>query len=159
MSATLRSRPRSAAAAPDAAPLPERLRSAIHRLSRMLRQQDEGGYGQTAVAALATISKQGPITLGELAAHERVAPPSITKVVERLVGEGFVHKDVDVNDRRVTRVSITRQGQRQLDRIRQVRTEWLASRLDALTADELERLTGALDVLEKLVAIPDGPAR
>jgi DNA-binding MarR family transcriptional regulator len=62
----------------------ERLRHAVNRLARLMRQQDEGDLGATYIAALATVRKRGPLTLGELAAHERVSPPTMTKVVEKL---------------------------------------------------------------------------
>src|SRR5207237_385907 len=69
-------------------PLPEtaeRLRLSIARLARLLRQQDDSGLGPTVTAALSSIATHGPLTLGDLAARERVAPPTITKVVEKMV--------------------------------------------------------------------------
>ena len=62
----------------------ERLRLVVARLARLLRQQDDSGLGPTITAALSTINKHGPLTLGDLAARERVAPPTITKVVDKM---------------------------------------------------------------------------
>ena len=131
-----------------------RLRMSVARMARLLRQQDQSGYGPTLVAALSTISKHGPITLGDLAARERVAPPTITKVVEKLMSNGLVARTADTTDRRVSRVAVTRKGAKQLDAYRTRRTEWLADRLRGLTDDERSRLEDALDVLEKIIEVP-----
>src|SRR4051812_41879678 len=71
------------------------LRMSVARLARLLRQQDESGLSAPLTAALATISREGPLTLGQLAAQERVAPPSITKVVGKLEDRGLVERQVD----------------------------------------------------------------
>lgn len=132
-----------------------RLRMSVARMARLLRQQDQSGYGPTLIAALSTISKEGPITLGELAAREQVAPPTITKVVEKLMASGLVERTADATDRRVSRVAVTRKGTKQLDVYRTRRTEWLAERLNNLTDDERARLEAAIDVLEKIIEVPD----
>ena len=127
----------------------------VARMARLLRQQDQSGYGPTLIAALSTISKEGPITLGELAAREQVAPPTITKVVEKLMASGLVARTADATDRRVSRVAVTRKGAKQLDVYRTRRTEWLEGRLQSLTDDERHRLEAAIDVLEKIIEVPE----
>src|SRR6478609_6901118 len=132
------------------------LRFSVVRLARLLRQQDRSGLSPTLTASLATIAREGPLTLGELAAHERVAPPSVTKVVTKLEAEGLVTRQADPDDRRVSRVAVTRAGQRQLDANRGRRTAWLESRLRELAPEDLARLHAAVGVLEQLVASPAG---
>ena len=132
-----------------------RLRMSVARMARLLRQQDQSGFGPTLFAALSTISKEGPITLGELAAREQVAPPTITKVVEKLLANGLVERTADASDRRVSRVAVTRKGAKQLDVYRTRRTEWLADRRHSRTDDERRRLDAALDVLEKIIEVPE----
>lgn len=130
------------------------LRFSVIRLARLLRQQDRSGLSPTLTATLATIAREGPVTLGELAAHEQVAPPSITKVVAKLEADGLVTRRSDPADRRVSRVAITRAGQRRLEANRSRRTAWLESRLRELPPDDLARLEAAVEVLERLVAAP-----
>jgi DNA-binding MarR family transcriptional regulator len=139
--------------ASDGDELASRLRFAIARLARLLRQQDQSGFGPTVVAALATIERHGPITLGELAGREQVAPPTITKVVEKLERNGLVTRTTDVADRRVNRVALTAKGTKQLAVYRTRRTEWLASRLQDLSPEEHAQLVAALPVLERLIAV------
>ena len=139
--------------APSDDQLASRLRFAVARLARLLRQQDQSGFGPTLVAALATIERHGPITLGELAGREQVAPPTITKVVEKLEANALVTRTTDLADRRVNRVEVTPKGAKQLAVYRSRRTEWLASRLNDLTPDEQERLGAALPLLERLIDV------
>jgi len=131
----------------------DRLRFAVTRLARLLRQQDEGGFGATFTSALASVKNVGPLTLGELAAREQVAPPTMTKVVEKLEAHGFVTRTVDAKDRRVSRVAVTAAGRRHLDTTRDRRTAWLASRLDLLDPEQLDRLVGAIDALETMIGV------
>src|SRR5438105_5509186 len=95
--------------------LAERLGMAATRLARLLRQQDEGALTPTMRAALGTISREGPLTLGELAAIEQVAPPTVTKVVDKLEVAGLVERTTDVDDRRVCRVVLSDGGRRWMD--------------------------------------------
>lgn len=128
-----------------------RLRRATARLGRQLRLQAGTGLSASLHSALASIESHGPLTLGQLAAREHVAPPTITRVVSRLEEAGLVHRDIDPTDRRVSRVSITAEGRDRLERSRVQRNAMLADRLSLLTPDQIERLAGALDVLELLV--------
>ncbi len=130
------------------------LRLSVTRLARLLRQQDRTGLGPTLTAALASISRAEGVTHGELAALEQVAPPTITTVVSKMELLGLVRRETDARDRRVTRIHITAAGRRQLDDVRNRRTVWLQNQLNALSADELERLAAAADVLVKLTQAP-----
>lgn len=120
------------------------------RLARLLRQQGESGLTPSMDAALATIARSGPLTLGELAALEQVTPPTITKVVGKLEEGGLVHRIPDSSDRRVCRVDLSDVGRTQLDELRSRRRAWLAARLDGLEPEELDRLAAAVDVLESI---------
>jgi DNA-binding MarR family transcriptional regulator len=142
----------------DSVALAGRLRLSITRLARILRQQDAGSLGPTMSSALATITHDGPLTLGDLAGREHVAPPSITKVVGQLEAKGLVRRVQDGRDRRVTRVETTAAGRRHIAQTRSRRTAWLAVRLDDLPADDVERLWAAADVLERLSRIASDQA-
>lgn len=126
------------------------LRFSVTRLARLLRQQDETGLAPSLTAALATIYRDGPLTLGDLAAQEQVTAPTITKVVEKLEARGYVSRLTDDKDRRITRVQITPAGRKQLDVVRRRRTAWLASQLKTLSPEEFDKLAAAAEVLDKL---------
>jgi DNA-binding MarR family transcriptional regulator len=138
----------------DQAAVAGRLRQSVFRLARVLRQQDDSGDAPALISALAVIERQGPLTLGALAAQEQVAPPTITKVVDTLEARGLVERVRDDADRRVCRVKVTARGRRRLDASRTRRTAWLARQLDALPEADVAQLGAALDVIEKLTAAP-----
>ncbi len=78
---------------------------------------------------------------------ENVAPPTITAVVGKMEALGFVTRETDPSDRRVTRIRITPVGQAELDRARTRRTEWLQAELEALSAEDRALLEAAAAVL------------
>ena len=128
-----------------------RLRLSVTRLARILRHQDAGSLAPTLSSALATIAREGPLTLGEIAAREHVAPPSITKAVGKLERLGFVERRQADVDRRVVRVHVLPAGQRHVAQNRSRRTAWLATQLQGLSARDVECLAAAAAVLERLI--------
>ena len=127
-----------------------RLRLSVTRLARQLRQQSDAGLSPSQLSALASIDLHGPLTLGALAEHERVAAPSVTKVVAKLEAAGLVRRELDADDRRIAWASSTAAGSALLAKVRQRKTAWLAARLAGLDDDERRRLAAALDVLDAL---------
>lgn len=134
----------------DAA-LVARLRLVTMRLARRLRQQSEGDVTASMLSALSSIARLGPLTLGELASVEQVQPPSMTKIVGKLEEQGFVVREPDASDRRVTRVRVSAEGQSYVERSRTLKNAYLAERLGRLGASERERLADVLPLLERLV--------
>lgn len=137
--------------APETTDSASRLRFVVTRMHRLLRQHAAGDLTLTQASTLATVARFGPLTLGELAGREQVAPPTITNVVGKLEAAGLVDKAIDANDRRVCRVSLTPAGRARLDEIRDLRTAWLTGRLADLSIDDRARVVDALEVLEQLV--------
>ncbi len=138
---------------PSAPEIAARLRLSATRLARRLRQESGAGLSPSQQSALAVISNHGPLTLGALAEHERVAPPSITKVVSKLECDGLVIRTPDPNDRRVCRVEISPEGADLLEEVRRRKTAWLTARISQLDADHQRRLADALDVIDELISL------
>ena len=131
--------------------LPDRLRLVVTRLARRLRQQSEAPVSPTQSAALSTIERRGPLTLGELAQIERVQPPTITAAITKLENQGLVERLPDPDDKRVTRVQITKAGRRLLDETRSRKRAYLEPRVDALSERDRATLARAADILERLL--------
>ena len=130
------------------------MRLTVARLHRRARQEAIGrddDVSPSRLAALATIEKRGPITLGALAAEEQVQPPSMTRIVARLEEQGLVTREVDASDRRVARVRITPAGAALLARNRTRGNAFLAQRLAGFTDDERAALVAALPLLERIL--------
>jgi len=144
--------PPSALTPTDTREIAARLRLSAARLARRLRREADAALTPSQLSALATIDRHGPLTLGALAESERVAPPSVTKVVAKLVAAGLVDRRLDDADRRVTWVSLTADGKARLAQIRQRKTAWLAARLARLDDEQRRRIADALDALDALMA-------
>ncbi|MCU4184126.1 MarR family transcriptional regulator [Acidiferrimicrobium sp. IK] len=132
--------------------LPSQLRLAVLRLSRRLRQEANGQITPSQISALSSINKHGELSLGELAAFERVAPPSMTRIAARLEDSGLVARRTDAADRRVARLVITDAGRALLEETRTRRDLFLAARLQELSEEDREIIARAVPLLERLVA-------
>ncbi len=131
-----------------------RLRIAVNRLQRRLRQESLGGLSPAQASALGSVGRHGSPTLGELAALEQVQPPTMTRIVASLTEAGMVTRAADPNDRRSARVRMTTAGQRTLEQIRTRKNAFLLRRLDDLTSEEQRHATELVELLEHLLAEP-----
>jgi DNA-binding MarR family transcriptional regulator len=131
-----------------------RLGMSVMRLERKLRQRAAGGVTASQYAALVTISKKGELTLGELAAAEGVAPPSMTRIAANLEQAGLLERRPDPLDRRVARVAVSEEGAELLAEARTLRALYLSERLGELGAEEVEVLGQAVELLNRLACDP-----
>lgn len=126
------------------------LRLAVGRLARRMRRESSSGRALTQLGVLNTLDRLGPRTLGDLAAVERVAPPTITRAVGALESEGLVAKHLDESDRRVQWAKLTAAGRREVHRIRSRREAWLAERLATVAEADRDRLRELIHLLEAI---------
>jgi DNA-binding MarR family transcriptional regulator len=138
----------------EIAELAAELRLALIPLVRELRHQAGRDLTPSVVSALAAVQREGPLTLGDLAAREHVSQPMISKVAVTLVELGLAAKVPDPNDRRVTRLEITPEGRRQLERSRTRKNAWLATRIAELGPEEVAAVRAAIPVIERLAGSP-----
>ncbi|MFZ0214515.1 MAG: MarR family transcriptional regulator [Candidatus Dormiibacterota bacterium] len=136
---------------PDTAELAMRLRLAMTRLRRRLRQESAIGLSQTDMSALAMVLREGPIGLGELAQAEGVRPPSMTRIASGLERQGLVSRHVDPADRRRASLQVTTSGRQLVERNRRRKNAYLARRLNGLSAADLVTLDASIAILERLV--------
>jgi DNA-binding MarR family transcriptional regulator len=127
-----------------------RLRVAVLRLSRRLRKHDLAGLTPSQLSTLSYVGKSGPVRLGDLAAAERIAPSTLTRVVNVLEERGYLRRQPAPDDARAYLVTVTEAGVGVLDRIREEGTRMLADILQTLPPDELAALEAALPALEWL---------
>jgi DNA-binding MarR family transcriptional regulator len=132
--------------------LGSQLRLAILRLSRRLRQQAVGEITASQLSALSAVAKRGEVTLGELAAIEQIAPPSMTRIAARLEEQGLLERRTDASDRRVARVVASPAGEALLAETRTRRDAFLTARLRNLTPEERSILAKAVPLLERLAS-------
>jgi DNA-binding MarR family transcriptional regulator len=134
--------------------LAHRLAQLNARLQTLLRRAlTDQGVSLAAARTLATLHRDGPRRVTDLAAVEQVTQPSMSDLVARLEAAGLVTRGSDASDRRLAIVSITDAGEARLASILERRTALLASRLAELSAEDQRALAGALPALEQLVAL------
>ena len=132
------------------------LRISVSRLARRLRAQraasgmTEAVLSETQLAALSALEVHHAMTPGELAEHEKVQPPSMTRVIAVLTERDLVVKSPHPTDRRQVILTVTEEGRAVVHRVRRRKDAWLAQRLAELTAAERATLRAAVPILEKL---------
>lgn len=136
--------------------LPARLRLAIARTARRMRQEAGDELSPSMTAALATIENHGPLTPSALAELERIKRPTATRVLQRLEEDGLIERSADPEDGRSAVVSVTREGAALLKKLRSRKNAYLARRLRELPPEDVDALSRAADVLERLL---DGERR
>jgi DNA-binding MarR family transcriptional regulator len=137
----------------DTAALAHDLRLSVMRLSRRLRNQRvDTSVTLTHLAALSTLRRHGPMSPGELAGHERVQPPSMTRVVVALEGMGLVTRTPHPTDGRQVVLELTPAAVELLNAEARAREAWLASRLQELSPEDRAVLRDAAVIMDELAS-------
>ena len=133
------------------AELASELRVAVMRLARRLRtERPDTGLSLTQIATLGTIDRHGSLTPREIAEHERVQPPSMTRVLAGLEQLGLIVRTPHSHDGRQHLVSLTKTAQDLLREDKRRREAWLAQRLAELTVEERELLAAAAPIIDRI---------
>jgi DNA-binding MarR family transcriptional regulator len=136
------------------AELASTLRVSVMRLSRRLRAERlQTDLSLNQLATLGTLDRHGPLTPRELAEHEKVQPPSMTRVLAGLEERGLILRTPHASDGRQHLVSLTADARTLLKEDRRKREAWLAQRLAELTQDERDVLRAAAPVIERLTRL------
>lgn len=130
------------------------LRLSVTRLARTLRRESAIDVSPTLMAALATVETHGPMTPGDLAAHEQVRKPTVTRILGSLVERGLVERTPDPLDGRVSWIQVTPEGRKLLSRVRRRHAEYLTRRLKRLSVDDLQTLDRAARILDRITERP-----
>ncbi len=135
----------------DTAALAHDLRLSVTRFNRRLRtQRVDTSVTLTHLSALSTLKRHGPMSAGELAAHERVQPPSMTRVVVRLEERGLVTRTAHPTDGRQVVLGLTATAEEMLAAEGRAREAWLAERLQELSREERVVLRDAAAIMDRL---------
>jgi len=136
-------------AVPNRVEIADRLHSAaIHLLRSAAKPDVLSGQGPARLSALSVLVFAGPRTLGELAAAERVRPPTMSRIVAGLKRSGLARIQKDGKDARRIRISATAKGERVLQEARRRRIRALADTLAGLDAASLDILEQAARIIE-----------
>jgi DNA-binding MarR family transcriptional regulator len=129
------------------------LRLSVVRLNRRLRaQRVDQSVTLTQLVALSTLREHGPLTPGELAAHEKVQPPSMTRVLAALEERALIVRRPHPSDGRQALVELSAAGRELLAEEVRMREAWLSQRLAELRPEQRAVLRAASVIIDKLVA-------
>jgi DNA-binding MarR family transcriptional regulator len=128
-----------------------RLRVAVARLARQLRQTSPGGLSPSQWSALVSIDDNQSLRIGDLAEREGVSAPTATRLVASLEEVGLLSRTTDPADRRTAYVSLTDEGRSKLDWARQAASASLADRIEALPPEDYDKLVDLIPLLESLL--------
>jgi DNA-binding MarR family transcriptional regulator len=124
--------------------------AAIHLLRRISREDSADGLTGARASALSVLAFGGPQRLGELARRERVAPPTMTRIVDGMARDGLVQRSASPSDRRAMILAATPRGRALIERGRARRIQRLARELSSLAEEDLRALEQAVAVLLRL---------
>ena len=129
----------------------DRLHSAAIHLLRRARRGDALTGATPAQLSALSVLMSGPKTLGELAAAEQVRAPTISRLAAEMERIGLIRRRGDPDDGRVARVEMTARGRRVLGKGRELRIADIESRVRRLAADEIEALSDAIALIERML--------
>ncbi|WP_066363631.1 MarR family winged helix-turn-helix transcriptional regulator [Herbidospora mongoliensis] len=130
--------------------LAERLKSALARLGRRSRQQMRGDLTAGQTSTLAAVAQLSPVRLVDLATHEGISAPTLSRVVGGLEGLGLIVRIPDPADGRASLISLTPTGEAELTRLRGDSIAFFVARISALPPDQRAALAAALPAIEAL---------
>jgi DNA-binding MarR family transcriptional regulator len=126
------------------------LHSAALHLMRYVRAQDTTlGVPPAQLSALSVVVFGGKKSLNELAKTEQVRPPTMSRIVDGLVRDGLVRRDVDKTDRRSIEIKATEKGARIMHEGRSRREKLLLELLRPLSKEDIELLHRASEILAR----------
>lgn len=138
-----------------------RLVLAMTRLQRrVLSQRTAAQPSLTQDSVLFCLYRNGPMTIGQLAADEGVRPPTMTRAVSLLEAHGLVTRQQVSGDRRRVALDLAPLGHERVRSGATLRAQWLEAHLDTLTEYEHSILSAAADILAKIaIKEPSLPRR
>jgi MarR family 2-MHQ and catechol resistance regulon transcriptional repressor len=95
--------------------------------------------------------RQGKDSVSEIAAARNISRPAVSQAVDVLYGRGLLTRTQDLQDRRHTRLTLTKQGSAVLDAVFGDTRLWMRRRMADFTPAELERIVAAMDSLRKIL--------
>jgi len=126
----------------------------MRRLGARMRQ-GEKRIEPAQIGILMHLSEK-PLTLSELATHQVVRLPTMSKSVGVLVDRGWVSRTIPAENRRQTILALTAEGRRVLEKMGRHAERQVSELLSSLTAAERKRIQGGLEILIRALEVGDG---
>lgn len=93
----------------------------------------------------------------ELASQLKVSPASVAVSLKKLESEGYITKEMDQEDNRFNKITITEKGKNMVEKSRQVVVKLDEAAFDGFSEMEVEQLSSMIERLyHSLEEIPEG---
>jgi DNA-binding MarR family transcriptional regulator len=138
----------AAATKTDIAHTASELRVVLGQLIRRLRAEHR--FPLLHGSVLGRLDREGPRSVSDLAAAEKVRPQSMAQTVGELEADGLVSRTPDPNDGRRSLVDLTEDGRDALESDRRQRVGWLVSAIEELPAEDQKVLGRATSIIGRL---------
>lgn len=134
----------------------------IQRLGQTYRAMQAAFSGQVGHALprwriLLTLHEQGVCSQKMLAEHCRLDPASLTRLLQAMQQQGWIHRSADQHDNRVTNATLTTAGLAVVNEALPKRAAFFDNAMQSLSAEEIQTLTRALNILEENFALAATP--
>ncbi len=97
---------------------------------------------------LATLDRhRDGLRMSRLSAHLKVSNGNVTGIVDSLIHEGLITREVDSDDKRAATVRLTRHGIERFAIMARAHEGWIDAMFTELDSDALDRLSSLLDQL------------
>ena len=96
---------------------------------------------------LAQLYRHGGLKMRDLSRYLMVTGGNVTGLADELEKEGLVARLADPHDRRTSRVSLTKKGQRLFDKLAATHESWIVSMFGGMKAGDMRQLYDHLGVL------------
>ena len=106
---------------------------------------------------LGYLHRHGGASLSEAAQHIGLRPPTMSKMIDVLVGRGLVERDTHVDDRRRVTLRLSAAGRELWQRARQATHSFLIDKLAELGDEDLFAILRAMECLRELFPAGHGP--
>jgi len=128
----------------------------VTKLRRALRTSIRTDYSweslpMAQVELLLALRDLPAIGLGDLASALRLAPSTVSGLVQRLVESGLVNRETDPGDRRATVIELSAAGREQLVDWERAHERRFGAALEALSAADRASISAAIPALNRLV--------
>jgi DNA-binding MarR family transcriptional regulator len=125
---------------------------AIHLLRSMASVDRLAGLTPARLSALSVLVFGGPRTLGALAAAEGVAGPTMTRIVDGLIGEGLAERRPHPTDGRAVTIVATEAGESLMRAAQGRRIDAIMTGLSGLLTQERDLLVSAAALIDRVAA-------
>lgn len=115
--------------------------------SSLTRRLKQFGVQVEAWRVMEILEGDDSLTMGDLAELVLMNPPTLTKLVDRMVADGLVHRRIATADHRKINLDITALGRKRIDQVReqaQLEEEEISIRIGQERADLLRSILAEL---------------